>query len=191
MDAGGGDRRGRPCERDRGSSFLALLVSRSRRFRQSSPIRDAARIRRTHRKDPRQVSSGGFAWQPSLFAVESEVSFDRQFSKLRRIDLDHESWVDFVPGWVSGSDTLFEEIIEARNWGQRRRRMYEQKVLEPRLTAPWNARSGEPLEPPVLEGIRQALSHRYEREFDSVGFNLYRDGRDSVAWHSDRIHKDI
>ena len=22
--------------------------------------------------------------------------------------------------------------------------------------------------------------------FDSIGFNLYRDGRDSVAWHGDR-----
>jgi alkylated DNA repair dioxygenase AlkB len=27
--------------------------------------------------------------------------------------------------------------------------------------------------------------------FDSVGFNLYRDGNDSVAWHGDRIKKEI
>ena len=26
----------------------------------------------------------------------------------------------------------------------------------------------------------------YARPFDSIGFNLYRDGHDSVAWHSDR-----
>jgi alkylated DNA repair dioxygenase AlkB len=35
------------------------------------------------------------------------------------------------------------------------------------------------------------LSERYGRQFDSVGFNLYRDGRDSVAWHADRISKEI
>ena len=31
------------------------------------------------------------------------------------------------------------------------------------------------------------LTERYGRTFDSVGLNLYRDGRDSVAWHGDRI----
>jgi len=65
--------------------------------------------------------------------------------------------------------------------------MYDQTVREPRLTAPWDAASGEPLQPPILEEIRRALCERYGRSFDSVGFNLYRDGRDSVAWHADRI----
>jgi alkylated DNA repair dioxygenase AlkB len=69
--------------------------------------------------------------------------------------------------------------------------MYDQTVEEPRLTSPWSRGSGRPLEPPVLGEMRQALSERYEREFDSVGFNLYRDGRDSVAWHADRIPQDI
>jgi alkylated DNA repair dioxygenase AlkB len=133
----------------------------------------------------------GLVWQPSLLAVTAEIDFDRSFSNLKRIDLDEESWVDRVPGWVSGSDALFEQILTQRRWGQRRRHMYDQKVLEPRLTAPWNVQSGEPLEPPVLEEIRVALSDRYERDFDSVGFNLYRDGRDSVAWHADRIRKEI
>lgn len=39
--------------------------------------------------------------------------------------------------------------------------------------------------------MRVALSSRYRVELDSVGFNLYRDGRDSVAWHGDRISKEI
>lgn len=135
--------------------------------------------------------AGEFLWQPSLFGTEETIDFDRSFSKLVRVELDHESWVDHVPRWVSGADALFEKILTERDWGQRRRKMYDQKVLEPRLTAPWNVRSGEPLEPPVLEGIRQALSHKYDRDFDSVGFNLYRDGRDSVAWHADRIKKEV
>jgi alkylated DNA repair dioxygenase AlkB len=69
--------------------------------------------------------------------------------------------------------------------------MYERRVREPRLTAPWSLASDAPLEPAVLEELRVALSARYGVVFDSAGFNLYRDGRDSVAWHADRIEKEI
>src|SRR5205814_4095144 len=89
------------------------------------------------------------------------------------------------------ADRLFEEVLSGRDWGQRSRRIYDQEVVEPRLTSAWNLVSGESLEPPVLEEIRRVLSERYGRRFDSVGFNLYRDGRDSVAWHGDQIPKEI
>jgi alkylated DNA repair dioxygenase AlkB len=131
------------------------------------------------------------AWQPSLLSTAEEVAVDPSLSRLRRIQLDDESWVDHCPGWVSGADRLFEEVLTGRDWGQRSRRMYDKRVLEPRLTSPWSLSSGEPLRPPLLEEIRLLLSDRYGREFDSVGFNLYRDGRDSVAWHADRIRKEI
>ena len=132
-------------------------------------------------------------FQPGLFdAKEAQpVSFDASFSALRRIELDPASWVDVQDGWVSGSDQLFEDILKARNWSQRTRRMYEGRVLEPRLTAPWNLRSGAPLEPAILEQMRLALSRKYGVVFDSIGFNLYRDGKDSVAWHGDKIFKEI
>jgi len=131
--------------------------------------------------------SPDLVWQPSFLATDEDVGIDLTFAALRRIDLDDRSWVDHAPGWVRGSDRVFELVLESRDWGQRSRRMYDQRVREPRLTAPWNAGSGEPLEPPVLEEIRRVLSERYGRRFDSVGFNLYRDGRDSVAWHGDTI----
>jgi alkylated DNA repair dioxygenase AlkB len=130
-------------------------------------------------------------WQPSLLAIEDDVEIDASFARLHRTELDLDSWVDYAPGWVSGADRLFEEILTSRDWGQRSRHMYDRRVREPRLTAPWNAGSGEPLRPLVLEEIRRVLSARYARDFDSVGFNLYRDGRDSVAWHGDRIKEEI
>jgi alkylated DNA repair dioxygenase AlkB len=46
----------------------------------------------------------------------------------------------------------------------------------------------EPL--PILRDVRLALAERYAEPFDSIGFNLYRDGNDSVAWHGDR-HRHI
>lgn len=133
----------------------------------------------------------GFVWQPSLLAVDASADFDERYTNLRRVQLDANSWVDHAPGWISGSDPLFEDILSSREWNQRSRHMYDKRVLEPRLTSLWKLDSGEPLEPPILEEIRRSLSERYEREFDSVGFNLYRDGQDSVAWHGDRIRKEI
>jgi alkylated DNA repair dioxygenase AlkB len=128
----------------------------------------------------------------AFFAFDSaEPSFDPQFRGLTRAWLDPQSWVDLVPGWLTGSDALFRAVLDSREWGQRTRRMYDQRVLEPRLTAPWNLRSGAPLRPKLLDDARLALSARYGVVFDSAGFNLYRDGQDSVAWHGDRIRKEV
>lgn len=136
-------------------------------------------------------SSPDIIWQPSLLMAYEEPGIDRSFSSLEHIALDGLSWVEHAPGWIKGSDRLFEHLLESRRWEQRSRHMYAQVVREPRLTASWFLDSGEPLEPPLLEEIRQALSERYGRRFDSVGFNLYRDGGDSVARHGDRIAKEI
>jgi alkylated DNA repair dioxygenase AlkB len=130
------------------------------------------------------------AWQPSLFDDE-EPDIDVSFSGLQRIHLDSTSWVEHQRSWVAGSDRLFEVVLETTEWGQRMRHMYDGKVREPRLTASWDAASARPLDPPILERMREVLSRRYDVHFDSVGFNLYRNGRDGVAWHGDRIKKEI
>ena len=91
------------------------------------------------------MAGSELSWQPSLFATAGP-DLDATFAKVERIELDPEAWVDHAAGWVTGSDDLFGAILESRKWGQRSRRMYDRKVLEPRLTAPWNARSGESLE---------------------------------------------
>jgi alkylated DNA repair dioxygenase AlkB len=124
--------------------------------------------------------------QSSLFDLDF-LSFDRTFSRLERLQLDETSWVDLAPGWVSGSDALFRTLTETVPWAQRTRFLYEQHRVEPRLTAGWRAGSEHTLQPPILEEMRAALSERYGVQFDSAGFNLYRDGRDSVAWHRDKI----
>jgi len=129
-------------------------------------------------------------FQPSIFAA-GVPSFDASFRELHRIELDRASWLDLVPGWVSGSDRLFAEVMATRPWGERTRRMYDRRVREPRLTSSWSLTSGLPLEPPILEEIRRCLGARYGVVFDSAGFNLYRNGADSVAWHGDKIRKEI
>jgi alkylated DNA repair dioxygenase AlkB len=121
----------------------------------------------------------------------AEIAFDDTWRHVRRTALDETCWLDHGPGWLSGSDELFRRLLATRSWAQRTRWMVDRRVLEPRLTAPWSASAGSPLEPDILERMRRALSARYGVEFDSVGFNLYRDGRDSVAWHRDRIARHV
>jgi alkylated DNA repair dioxygenase AlkB len=130
-------------------------------------------------------------WQPSLLDSGAEPAIDPTFSGAVRIALDQKSWIERVPSWVSGSDALFAHLLETAEWGQRTRKMWDHEVLEPRLTSSWRAESGRPLRPAILEAMRRALSDRYGVEFDSMGLNLYRDGRDSVAWHGDRIAREI
>ena len=129
-------------------------------------------------------------YQASLFG-RSAPSFDPGFAGVRRIWLDAAAWVEWLPGWVAGADDLMDAIIRTTTWGQRTRWMYDREVLEPRLTAHWAMASGEPAQPEIVERMRVALSARYGAVFDTIGRNFYRDGRDSVAWHRDRIRKEV
>lgn len=131
------------------------------------------------------ASSADLAWQGSLFGLD-EPGFDASFSTVERTRLDASSWVDHAPFWLAGADAVFAELSGTLSWRQREVKMYERLLPEPRLTARCDG-SDDATEPmPVLAGIRAALSTRYARPFDTIGFNLYRDGRDSVAWHGDR-----
>jgi alkylated DNA repair dioxygenase AlkB len=123
------------------------------------------------------------SWQPSLLdggAPELDVCYDG----MRRIVLDDRSWVDYCPGWLAGSDALFELLAANARWQQRIVTMWDRELLEPRLTAGWSTDSERG--PELLHEMCRLLSARYRIAFDRVWVNLYRDGRDSVAWHGDR-----
>jgi alkylated DNA repair dioxygenase AlkB len=108
---------------------------------------------------------------------------------VRRTELARGAWVDLRPGWVGGADALFSRLIGAVPWQAGRRRMYDRVVDIPRLQCFYG--EDAPLPDPVLTQARDALSAHYAAElgepFATAGLNLYRDGRDSVAWHGDTI----
>ncbi len=127
-------------------------------------------------------SPAQLTWQASLFG-SAEPAPDAGFGGLVRHELSPHSWVDVVPGWLAGADVVFDQLIDGVDFGQRRVAMYDQMVDEPRLTAWWqSANTGFE----VITEMARLLSAHYDRNFDSVGLNLYRDGNDSVAWHGDR-----
>lgn len=126
-------------------------------------------------------------YQGTLFGTLSPPSFDAAFGEAVRWPLDDTSWVEHVPGWLSGSDQVFDELTALLPLSQRTGvRMYDRTVDEPRLSAWWRLTDGRPEPIGVLADVRTALTERYDEPFDSIGFNLYRNGSDSVAWHADR-----
>jgi alkylated DNA repair dioxygenase AlkB len=131
------------------------------------------------------------AWQASLFDGPGAPRVDHDFEGLVRHRLDDTAWVDHVPGWLHHPDEMFAWLLESAPWAETEQELYGRVVATPRLVARWPYRAGEVELPPVLEDIRAALVAHYDRPFDSVSANLYRDGRDSVAWHGDRIARTI
>lgn len=121
------------------------------------------------------------AWQPSLLA-DGQPSVDPSLSGLERNDLGAGAWYDVLPGWVTGPDTLFAELAETAPWAAHERPMYDRTVAEPRLTT---RRWDDP--PAPIPAMAAALSRHYGTDLSTVSANLYRDGRDSVAWHGDRV----
>ena len=100
------------------------------------------------------------------------------------------AWVDHRPGWVRGVRRGARRArCTASPWRAERRRMYDRVVDVPRLVAWYDAPDALPH--PVLADARSALSAYYRPElgepFATAGCCLYRDGRDSVAWHGDTI----
>lgn len=123
---------------------------------------------------------------PTLFGGLAP-SFDTEFAEAVHHRLDDRTWVEHVPGWLTGSDAVFDELVATLPLRQRRGiRMYDQLVDEPRLSAWWGVECGTPEPMELLRDMRLVLADRYGEPFDSIGFNLYRDGDDSVAWHGDR-----
>jgi len=122
-------------------------------------------------------------WQPSLLDLD-EPAFDPSLDGAKRRFLGRGAWVDVVPGWVTGADTLFDQVYETAPWKAYERPMYDRIVDVPRLEArSWRDR------PEILGRMSRCLAERYGVELPAVSANLYRDGQDSVAWHGDRIGK--
>jgi alkylated DNA repair dioxygenase AlkB len=120
--------------------------------------------------------------QLGLFAGE-EPAVDTTFATAHRIELDATSWVEYVPGWLSGSEHLLAALIAKAGWEQRERWMVNRVVAEPRLTAEYTDLADAP--EAMLRTAAAALAAHYGVPYDGLWINCYRDHRDSTGWHGD------
>jgi alkylated DNA repair dioxygenase AlkB len=100
-------------------------------------------------------------------------------------------------GWLDDetAERLLRALRQEAAWAQEHVRIAGRRLPVPRLTA-WHgdrgvayAYSGIHHRPrpwtPALSEVRTLLERHIGQPFNGVLANLYRDGRDSVGWHSD------
>ncbi|XP_034390236.1 alpha-ketoglutarate-dependent dioxygenase alkB homolog 3 isoform X2 [Cyclopterus lumpus] len=101
-----------------------------------------------------------------------------------------------LPGFLSPeeADWMFSKLLAELPWSQKTNYRQGEAYGEPRLTCwfgelPYTyARSTMAANAqwhPLLSTLRAAVEQASGRSFNSLLCNLYRDGRDSIGWHSD------
>jgi alkylated DNA repair dioxygenase AlkB len=109
-----------------------------------------------------------------------------------------EELLEYRAGFIDGqtSDELLQKFINEMPWKQSIQKMWDKEYLTPRLTSchgdfgtdysvPGKISTPNPWTPELLY-IKSLVEPLAGIKFNSVLLNYYRDGNDSVAWHSDR-----
>lgn len=104
---------------------------------------------------------------------------------------------EYVPDFLGPreADQALERLWRELDWSRREIMLFGRRMLQPRLVA-WYGEpdavyrySGSTLEPlpwhPLLLRLKHRLQERVGFCFNSVLANAYRDGNDSMGWHSD------
>ena len=127
--------------------------------------------------------------QGSLLDLSDDVHPHVLGASVQRTVLGDGAWIDLRRNWIAGADALFDRLVEAVPWRAEQRMMYDRVVGVPRLLSFYSEDMALPDR--ALDEARQALDSHYAAElgepFRTAGLCLYRDGRDSVAWHGDTI----
>jgi alkylated DNA repair dioxygenase AlkB len=102
---------------------------------------------------------------------------------------DERGRILYVPRFVDGAtaDAWFKELRDEVKWRGMKRKMYDRDVNVPRLIGHFRLDSASGALPAAIEDAALRVTNTLGAPFNSVGLNLYRDGRDSVAPHNDHL----
>jgi alkylated DNA repair dioxygenase AlkB len=114
---------------------------------------------------------------------------------LRVLDLPRADVRYGADAFTPDADALLDALRGEIPWERHRLRLFGREVASPRLSC-WIGDAGAAytysrtrFEPhpwtSTLASLREDLATRFGLRFNSVLANLYRDGRDSMGWHSD------
>ena len=116
-----------------------------------------------------------------------------------RIELEQGAFLILHEAWlpVAFAEALRAELEAELTWEQRTVQLFGRALLQPRLIA-WCGEapyrySGQTLEPrgwtPAAQRARELVRQSTQCEFNHLLANLYRDGNDSMGFHSDNEHE--
>lgn len=125
--------------------------------------------------------------QPTLFG-SGVPAVDATFAGIQRTELADGAWIERIPAWLEGEQTIFDHLVASTAWHAASRPMYDRIVDVPRLTASL-PRDGAGH--PVLDDIVAALTDHLGEWCGRIGLAHYRDGRDSVAPHGDLVAREL
>jgi alkylated DNA repair dioxygenase AlkB len=104
---------------------------------------------------------------------------------------DERGRITYAPRFVDAgtAEAWFAELRGAVSWRSERRMMYDREVDVPRLMGHYRLDSPVESTPAAILDAARRVGDRVGAPFNSVGLNLYRDGRDSVAPHNDHLNE--
>jgi alkylated DNA repair dioxygenase AlkB len=102
---------------------------------------------------------------------------------------DERGRIVYAPGFVDAATAArwFDALRSGVEWRTEKRRMYDRDVEVPRLLGHFRLDPPPRSVPQAILDARTRVTERLGVPFNSVGLNLYRDGRDSVAPHNDHL----
>jgi alkylated DNA repair dioxygenase AlkB len=123
--------------------------------------------------------------QGSLLA-SGEPGVPTDLGEVTRLELGQGAWIDWASDWLPGADAWFSRMVEELPWSAASRSMYERVIDVPRLICNFPSPNDRAI-PLDLLRVRPIFEAAYERPFSRIGANLYRNGKDSVAMHADKV----
>jgi alkylated DNA repair dioxygenase AlkB len=104
---------------------------------------------------------------------------------------DERGRISYTPGFVdtATAEVWFAELRAGIPWRALRRQMYDREVDVPRLIGHYRLDNSGTLIPDAIHDAARRVTSSLGVSFNSVGLNLYRDGRDSVAPHNDHLYE--
>jgi alkylated DNA repair dioxygenase AlkB len=104
---------------------------------------------------------------------------------------DDRGRITYLPAFVDEhtAKAWFAELRAGVHWHSERRLMYDREVDVPRLMGHYRLDPPPPSTPTVILDAAARVTNQLQVPFNSVGLNLYRDGRDSVAPHNDHLNE--
>src|SRR5918998_4260550 len=109
------------------------------------------------------------AHQPSMWDLAEEAALTPLAGRVQRHVLSRGAWVDHLPGWITGSESVLEVLLGDIGWRADRRQMYEREVAVPRLLR-WYGGDGQ-LPPPPPPSARGVLNACYGPELGGAFLN--------------------
>lgn len=104
---------------------------------------------------------------------------------------DERGRITYRPHFVDAgtAEAWFTALRHGIEWRSERRLMYDREVDVPRLVSSFRLDPASPSTPDAILDASRLVIDATSVPFNSVGLNLYRDGRDSVAPHNDHLNE--